>query len=129
MAGFLRFLTYASIAIWSLFAWGSYALVDNLGGFLGRNADAITGGEPELTVFLSWFVQLFESIGLVAVVIVWAIVALVMLAVGLLLAKVFDRGPRYRGALPPPPAANAPLAPRDPAAIARDAMNRAPPAG
>jgi hypothetical protein len=58
--------------LWSLLAWGTYALIDAVGGLAARNADWATG-HPETVVWLSWLANLATGLGLIGVVAVWAI--------------------------------------------------------
>ena len=64
------------LGLWSLFAWGVYALLGYAGGFAAGNADLIPL-PPELTF---WVAELLSGAGGVVVWIVWLIgVALIAL--------------------------------------------------
>lgn len=56
--------------LWSLVAWGSYALIGRVGGFAAQNADAFTE-HPEAVVWLSWAASVLTSVGLAGVVVAW----------------------------------------------------------
>ncbi|MGL4496038.1 MAG: hypothetical protein ACRCUX_09495 [Beijerinckiaceae bacterium] len=94
MQRLIRFLAIAGAVVWSLFAWGAYALVNWVGGVAARNADWATG-HPETVEWLSWAAGLMTSAGLVGVVVIWAI-GLVLFLIVAALAR------RSRIALPRP---------------------------
>jgi hypothetical protein len=73
-------LAWTAVAIWSLFAWGAYGLLDFFGGVAARNADIVTG-HPETVEWLSWALMALRGLGLGAIVIVWGLVSLLILAV------------------------------------------------
>ena len=117
MKRLLWILAWSAVAVWSLFAWGTYGLLDFFGGFAARNADVVTG-HPETVEWLSWALMTLRGLGLGAIVVVWGLVSLVILAVPALLGlflgsssrdqRVEDwRGPRIDprapGPLPPSP--------------------------
>jgi len=116
MKRLLWILAWIAVAVWSLFAWGAYGLLDFFGGLAARNADIVTG-HPEAVEWLSWALMTLRSLGLGAIVAVWGLVSLVILAVpavlGLFLGdsrrdrQDYDwRGPRFdsRPSDPYPPA-------------------------
>lgn len=80
MRRLLWVLAWIAVAIWSLFAWGAYGLLDFFGGVAARNADIVTG-HPETVEWLSWGLMALKGLGLGAVVVVWALVSLLILAV------------------------------------------------
>jgi hypothetical protein len=80
MKRFLWILAWIAAAVWSLFAWGAYGLLDFFGGVAARNADIVTG-HPETVEWLSWALMTLRSLGLGAIVAVWGVVSLVILAV------------------------------------------------
>ena len=53
MSRLLWVFAWIAVAVWSLFAFSAYGLVDLFGGFVARNADAF-GGDPELVEWLFW---------------------------------------------------------------------------
>jgi hypothetical protein len=78
-----RLFTGAAVVLgvlWSLFAWGAYALVEWAGGFASANADVVTG-HPETVVLLSQAAGLLTSLGLAGVVVVWLIGLAVLLLI------------------------------------------------
>jgi len=124
MKRLLWILAWAAVAIWSLFAWGAYGLLDFFGGVAARNADIVTG-HPETVEWLSWALMTLRGLGLGAIVIVWGLVSLLILAVPALLGLFLGdsrrdrhddewRGPVVdpRTSAPFPPAQNAPPARR-----------------
>ena len=117
MRRLLWILAWIAVALWSLFAWGAYGLLDFFGGVAARNADIVTG-QPEAVEWLSWALITLRGLGLGAIVVVWGLVSLLILAVpavvGLLLGgsrrdlPASDRrgpgtGPRISSPLPPSP--------------------------
>ena len=84
MKRLLWILAWIAVAIWSLFAWGAYGLLDVFGAFAARNADIVTG-HPETVEWLSWTLMTLRSLGLGAIAIVWGLVSLLILAVPALL--------------------------------------------
>ena len=80
MKRLLWILAWIAVAIWSLFAWGAYGLLDVFGAFAARNADIVTG-HPETVEWLSWTLMTLRSLGLGAIAIVWGLVSLLILAV------------------------------------------------
>lgn len=118
MKRFLWILAWIAVAVWSLFAWGAYGLLDFFGGVAARNADIVTG-HPETVEWLSWALTTLRSLGLGAIVAVWGLVSLLILAfpavLGLFLGGsrrepyVEDwRGPRINPGTPYPPAPGQP---------------------
>jgi hypothetical protein len=85
MKRLLWILAWTAVAIWSLFAWGAYGLLDFFGGVAARNADIVTG-HPETVEWLSWALMTLRSLGLGAIAIVWGLVSLLILAVPALLS-------------------------------------------
>jgi hypothetical protein len=80
-------LGWIAIAIWSLVAWISYGLLDVVGGFATRNADRVID-YPEGVEFLSWAFSALQGLGGFAIVAVWALVSLAMLAATAILARI-----------------------------------------
>lgn len=72
MSKWVKILIAGAAVVWSLLAWGVYALVAALGDFLARNADWATG-HPETVVWLAWLSHAATSLGLFGVVVVWLI--------------------------------------------------------
>jgi len=116
----LWILAWFAVALWSLFAWGAYGLLDFFGGVAARNADIVTG-HPEMVEWLSWALMALRSLGLGAIVFVWGLVSLLILAVPAVLGLLLGgsrrehygdewRGPRIdpRAPAPSPPASGQP---------------------
>ena len=76
MGSVIRLLTVVGFVVWTLLSLGAYGMVSLFGGLFARNADAIAGGNPEATVWLSWLFGLIQSAGAGAVFFVWLIGAL-----------------------------------------------------
>lgn len=80
MRTLVKGLAVLAAIVWSLVAWGSYALIGWVGGFAAQNADAFTG-HPETVVFLSWAASVLTSVGLAGVVVAWLFgLALILVA-------------------------------------------------
>ena len=62
-----------------------YGLIGLFGDFIARNADVVTS-HPETVEWLSWIVTAIRNVGLAAVVLVWGVVSLLILAVPTLLS-------------------------------------------
>jgi|GEM_PF-1467143 len=88
MRRLLWIFAWMAVAIWSLFAWGAYGLLDFFGGVAARNADIVTG-HPETVEWLSWALMTLRGLGLGAVVVVWVLVSLLILAVPAVLGLFF----------------------------------------
>jgi hypothetical protein len=118
MRRLLWVLAWIAVAVWSLFAWGAYGLLDFFGGVAARNADVVIG-HPETVEWLSWAFAVLRSLGLGAVVFVWGLVSLLILAVPAVLSLFLGRshpGPRpyeWRGPVTnsPGPGANPTILP------------------
>jgi hypothetical protein len=90
MRRLLWVLAWISVAIWSLFAWGAYGLFDLFGGVAVRNADMVTN-HPESVEWLAWALAVIRSLGLTAIVVVWAAISLMILAVPAVLGLFLGR--------------------------------------
>ncbi|HEY8384057.1 MAG TPA: hypothetical protein VIL09_18105 [Microvirga sp.] len=78
---------WIAIALWSLVAWISYGLLDVVGGFATRNADRVID-YPEGVEFLGWALSALQGLGGFAIVAVWALVSLAILAATAVAARV-----------------------------------------
>ena len=83
--------------LWSLLAWGTYALVGAVGRLVAENADWASG-HPETVVWLSWLASLATSLGLAGVVTVWAAGIIAIMIIALLLSRLQPR--RYSAGRP-----------------------------
>ncbi len=91
-------LGWLAVAVWSLMAWGSYGLLNVFGDVAARNADLVTGN-PEGVELISWALGALQGLGLTAIVVVWALVSLAILAATAVLARVLGA---LRGNASPP---------------------------
>jgi ABC-type Na+ efflux pump permease subunit len=102
MRRLLWIVAWMAVALWSLFAWGAYGLLDFFSGVAARNADVVTG-HPESVEWLSWALTTLRGLGLGAIVFVWAVVSLLILAVPAVLGLFFgsarqdQRAQEWRG--------------------------------
>ena len=88
MRRLLWVFAWIAVALWSLFAWGAYGLLDFFGGVAARNADIVTG-HPESVEWLSWALMTLRGLGLGAIVFVWGLVSLLILAIPAVLGLFF----------------------------------------
>jgi hypothetical protein len=72
-------LALVAAVLWSLLAWGTYALVEWVGRFAAANADQVSG-HPEAVEWLSWAAGWLTSAGLAGVMVIW------LAGIGLILA-------------------------------------------
>jgi hypothetical protein len=70
-----------AVAFWSLLSLGSYLVVNVVGGSLSRHADSLFA-QPETVVFMADLFRFFTTLGLGAVVVVWALGTAALLATG-----------------------------------------------
>ena len=80
MRRLLWILAWVAVAVWSLFAWGAYGLFDLFGDVAVRNADVVTN-HTETVEWLSWSLSVLRSLGLAAIIFIWAAISLLILAV------------------------------------------------
>lgn len=99
MSRLLWGVAWIGVALWSLFAFSAYGLLDLFGGLIARNADAFAG-DPATVEWLFWILNGLKNLGLTAILVVWGLVSLCFLSV----PWFFDRvaGP----AVPPQPPRN-----------------------
>jgi len=90
MRRLLWVLAWIAVALWSLFAWGAYGLLDIFGDLAVRNAD-IVSDHPETVEWLSWAFATLRSLGLGAIVFVWGAVSLLILAVPAVIGLILPR--------------------------------------
>ena len=68
------------VAIWSLVAFSAYGLLDLFGGLLARNADTVAS-DPSTVEWVFWLTNGLKNLGLTAILVVWGLVSLAILAV------------------------------------------------
>jgi hypothetical protein len=90
MRRLLWVLAWIGVALWSLFAWGAHGLLEVFGDLAIRNAD-IVSGHPETVEWFSWGLTMLRSLGLGAIVFVWAAVSLLILAVPAVIGLILPR--------------------------------------
>ncbi|MBB3017817.1 fatty acid desaturase [Microvirga lupini] len=125
MRRLLWVLAWMAVAIWSLFAWGAYGLLDFFGGIAARNADIVTG-HPETVEWLSWALTTLRGLGLGAIVVVWGLVSLLILAVPAVLSLFLggSRHEQYGGEWRGPPVDARPSSPPFPPASGQPPIRR-----
>jgi hypothetical protein len=75
------FVTLAAVAVWSLLAWGAHALVGVAGNVASSNSDAFPL-PPETIEWISWLSVAAANTGEWLIVVVWALVTGLLLALG-----------------------------------------------
>jgi len=82
--------TAGILALWSLLAWIVHGLVGVAGHLVATNADVIPA-DPLLVEWASWLASAGTGIGEWLVIIVWALVSAVLLAMGAVGARLMPR--------------------------------------
>ncbi|MBZ6078343.1 hypothetical protein [Microvirga puerhi] len=80
MKRFVWLIALILVSFWSLLAWGAYGLIDLFGSTAARHADVVSS-HPGTVEWLSWSLGALRNLGLAAIVFVWAVVAVFILAV------------------------------------------------
>jgi hypothetical protein len=101
---------WISVGIWSLFCALTYGLFDLFGRFVARNADAFSS-DPQTVEWLWRTLNVLHSLSTGAIVVVWAVVSLLILAVPWVIDRMI--GPANRTPVADPTF-------RGPAPLARD---------
>ena len=96
MKNLIWILTAAIIGLWSLLAWITHGLVSVAGNLVANNADLLPA-DPLLIEWASWLASAGTGVGEWLVVAVWALVSLVLLALGFIATRLL---PRFRQSLP-----------------------------
>jgi hypothetical protein len=96
MTRVLWVFAWIAVAIWSVVAFSAYGLLDLFGGLLARNADTLAS-EPGTVEWLFWITNGLKNVGLTAILLVWGLVSLAILAVPWTLSRLAGR------ATAPPP--------------------------
>lgn len=96
MKNLIWFATAGVIGLWSLVAWITHGLVSVAGNLVANNADLLPA-DPLLVEWASWLASAGTGVGEWLVVAVWALVSLVLLALGFIATRLV---PRFRQGLP-----------------------------
>lgn len=83
-------VTAGILGLWSLLAWIVHGLVGVAGHLIASNADVIPA-DPLLVEWASWIASAGTGVGEWLVVIVWALVSAVLLALGFVGTKLMPR--------------------------------------
>lgn len=75
----LRALAWIVVAVWSLVAFSAYGLLDLVGGLVARHADAFSP-DPNVVEWTFRILNGLKDAGLTAILIVWGLVSLAILA-------------------------------------------------
>ena len=78
------------VALWSLVAWLTHGLVGVAGNLVATNADIIPA-DPLLVEWASWLASAGTGVGEWLVVAVWALVSLIILALGFVVTRLAPR--------------------------------------
>ncbi|MBM3573189.1 MAG: hypothetical protein FJX52_12670 [Alphaproteobacteria bacterium] len=90
----LWLLALVAAILWSLLAWGAYAVIGAIGALIAANADWLAQ-HAERAAGLSWFTDGLTSLGLAGVVAVWLIGLAVIAAAALGLSMAAGRPWRH----------------------------------
>lgn len=99
MKGLVWIISVIVFAVWSLIAWGAWALVGAAGRVAAQNADVVPGS-PELVEWISWLGGTGGEVGGWLVIAIWLLGSIVIFAVTGLVNKLFIRRnqtPHIRG--------------------------------
>lgn len=88
--------TAVLLGLWSLLAWITHGLVSVAGNLVASNADIIPA-DPLLVEWASWLASAGTGVGEWLVIIIWALVSAVLLAVGFVATRLV---PRFNNRLP-----------------------------
>ncbi len=88
--------TAVILGLWSLVAWITHGLIGVAGGLVAGNAD-ILPADPLLVEWASWLASAGTGVGEWLVVAIWALVSVVLLAVGFVATRLV---PRFGNRLP-----------------------------
>ncbi len=83
------FLVGTALVIWSGVAWAAHSLIGYGGQMLAANAD-IVPGSAEVVELASWLAVFGSGVGEWAVIIVWAVVSLIIYAVGFVVTRLIS---------------------------------------
>ncbi len=86
-------LAWAGVAVWSLFAFSAYGLIDLFGGLIARSADGLAR-DPGAAAWLFWLLNGLKNLGLTVILFVWGLVSLTILAVPWFLDRLVGRTAR-----------------------------------
>lgn len=84
-------VTWVVIAVWSGLSWIAHGLIGVGGNLVANNADIIPAADPLLVEWASWLAIAGTGVGEWLVIALWAIVSLVLLALGFIAARLAPR--------------------------------------
>ena len=84
-------VTWVVIALWSGLAWIAHSLVSVGGNLVANNADIIPAVDPLLVEWASWLATVGTGVGEWLVIALWAIVSLVIFALGFIATRLVPR--------------------------------------
>lgn len=87
MRGVIWFIGWAMVGLWSLAAWGSYAVFDAVTGLLRSAGTTRVDGFPDEPMSFPALIDTLHGLGFSMITIVWAAVSLLILGLALLLAR------------------------------------------
>lgn len=77
MKSIVWLISVALFGLWSLVAWGAWALLGVAGRVASQNADVVPGS-PELVEWISWLAGTGAGVGEWLVIAVWAVGSIVL---------------------------------------------------
>ena len=78
------------VVLWTLFSLGAYALVALFGDLVIASSGAVVA-EPDVNAWLTWTFAFVRDFGLVILIVLWAVVSAVILAVTVVVARLAGR--------------------------------------
>lgn len=91
MKSLIWIVTWVAIALWSGLAWIAHSLVSVGGSLVASNADIIPAVDPLLVEWASWLATVGTGVGEWLIVAIWAIVSLVIFAIGFVVTRLVPR--------------------------------------
>lgn len=79
-------IAWVCVGLWTAVMALGYWLLNALTGFAANNADKV-GGDAETVELVNWLALFLQNVGEVAAVVIWAIVALLILAIAWVIGK------------------------------------------
>jgi hypothetical protein len=83
-------IAWICVGLWTATAAVGYWIIGTVTGFAANNADKV-GGSAETVEFVNWLALLLQNVGEIAAIILWAVIALAILAIAWVITKVASR--------------------------------------
>lgn len=86
-------IAWLCVGLWSAVAALGYWLLNALTGFAANNADMVSGN-AETVELVNWAALLFRDFGEIAVLVVWVVISLLILAIAWLITRLTGGTPQ-----------------------------------